>query len=1227
MNVTANFTQDQYSLTINTVGNGTVTKSPNQATYVYGDEVDLEADAIPGWTFAGWSGDLSGNELFESITIDGDKTITATFTQDTYTLTLSTVGDGSIIRDLVQATYLYGDVVNLEALADPGWTFSNWSGNVSGSTNPTSITMNGNRSVTAIFTQDQYSLTINTVGNGSVTRSPNQAIYVYGDEVDLEAVAAPGWTFSSWSGDASGGSNPTTITMNGNRVVTATFVQDIYLLTINVVGSGSVTRSPNQSSYLSGSVVNLAALANQGWTFGNWSGDLSGTNISAIITMDGPKTITATFIQDIYTLSIDIVGDGSVTRSPDQGSYLSGSVVNLEAIADPGWTFTNWSGDLGGITTTAIITMDTDKSVTASFQLNTYQVYLQTIPSGASSAIFTPSSPVTVSHGIEQNISVADPSGYRFLEWTTSSPNVSIDDPNTAQTSIVATSGPSNVFANFERIYNLTVTASVAEAILSPSGTVVVVEGVPQSISVNEPVGYRFLNWTVITGSANIDNPGLQSTEVTLNSEDATIRANFERIYTLTLESDLAQAVFNPPSPLIVAHGTAQPISVTIPEGYNFVNWSVTSGSAYIVDPESPATSALLTNGDVTLRANFELKEYQLVLVAESVTEAVFTPPSPIIVQHGVSQTISVSAREGYSFDSWLVESGILDIVNPGLATTSVTLTTGDVTLIASFEKVVEISDISIPNATMKIGDVISATITVSNDAGFSYSLVSGQVGGYPLTGFQRVDETTYLANFLITEGGNSYLANENIPVSNLVISDGTIESAPYTRAIRQNNDLLDANLPVIYEMTVASGGMKVGDVVSLNIRADGLGYSLLPTSSMNGISVSEPNMEFRELTGANYLLTYTIREGDRDVDAGELLANIILVKPSGNVGLSTFQVGNSANLTIDANSPLISQVEVSPGEFGVGGIVRIAVTADEIDYTAVSGTVINGIALSSDQILFTERSGGLYELSYTVREGDSDVLPGNLQIQIVLADPAGNQSVPLIAVDSNEVEVYTSLPTAVIAGTPEVCQWESAALTVFLNGRGPWEFDLYDGDSTITIADVESATYSFDVTPLQTTSYSILSVRDRNGVVNSGNGNVEVTVNENTFLEFINLLSGYSVDAEPVKLEANVEGGVFSGPGVISATGYFDPGLAGTVNSPHILQYTYTNSNGCTSLASTLVFVLGAEGDIYIPSEIVCTNEESFAVNASNTSGVDGSFRLLDSNSEDSRCNYRSWR
>jgi uncharacterized repeat protein (TIGR02543 family) len=142
---------------------------------------------------------------------------------EVYTLTVNTVGGGTVTKNPNQATYDYNDVVTLTASTNIGWTFGAWSGDLSGNQNPKTITMTGNKVVTATFTQNAYTLTINTVGSGSVTKSPNQPTYAYNDVVTLTAVASAGWAFGAWSGDMSGSQNPKTITITGNKVVTATF--------------------------------------------------------------------------------------------------------------------------------------------------------------------------------------------------------------------------------------------------------------------------------------------------------------------------------------------------------------------------------------------------------------------------------------------------------------------------------------------------------------------------------------------------------------------------------------------------------------------------------------------------------------------------------------------------------------------------------------------------------------------------------------------------------------------------------------------------------------------------------------------------------------------------------------------------------------------------------------------------------------------------------------------
>jgi len=146
-----------------------------------------------------------------------------TVTLREFTLSVSLDGSGSVAKSPNQATYAYGTVVQLTASASAGWWFSSWTGNATGSSNPTSITITGNKSVVAHFTQSQYTLTVTIDGSGSVTKNPNQATYAYGTVVTVTAVPSSGWGFSSWGGDLSGSQNPKTITMNANRSVIAHF--------------------------------------------------------------------------------------------------------------------------------------------------------------------------------------------------------------------------------------------------------------------------------------------------------------------------------------------------------------------------------------------------------------------------------------------------------------------------------------------------------------------------------------------------------------------------------------------------------------------------------------------------------------------------------------------------------------------------------------------------------------------------------------------------------------------------------------------------------------------------------------------------------------------------------------------------------------------------------------------------------------------------------------------
>lgn len=145
-----------------------------------------------------------------------------------------------------------------------------------------------------------------------------------------------------------------------------------YSLIANASTGGSV--SPANGTYADGTVVALTATPEAGYKFSGWSGDLSGTNNPADITMDADKSVTANFVPiPTYTLTTSAI-NGSIALNPEGGTYYEGTVVTLTATPDAGYVFTGWSGDLSGTTTPTTITMDAARNVTAIFDVQTVAV-------------------------------------------------------------------------------------------------------------------------------------------------------------------------------------------------------------------------------------------------------------------------------------------------------------------------------------------------------------------------------------------------------------------------------------------------------------------------------------------------------------------------------------------------------------------------------------------------------------------------------------------------------------------------------------------------------------------------------------------------------------------------------------------------------------------------------------------------------------------------------------
>ena len=220
---TALFTESStvtYSLTLNASGSGSGQVSGGGA-YTEGQTTSVSATAHVGSSFIGWTGSNGSECATGSVLMNADKTCTATFTLNTYALMLATAGTGTGTVS-GGGSYSYGDTATVSAVPEIGSTFTNWSGPNAGQCATGSLLIDGDKSCTAIFTLNAYTLTLNTAGtgNGSVSGA---GIYNFGQTASVSATASSGSVFAGWSGPDGAECTTGSVLMSDNKTCTATF--------------------------------------------------------------------------------------------------------------------------------------------------------------------------------------------------------------------------------------------------------------------------------------------------------------------------------------------------------------------------------------------------------------------------------------------------------------------------------------------------------------------------------------------------------------------------------------------------------------------------------------------------------------------------------------------------------------------------------------------------------------------------------------------------------------------------------------------------------------------------------------------------------------------------------------------------------------------------------------------------------------------------------------------
>jgi|GEM_PF-2846671 len=459
-----------------------------------------------------------------------------------------------------------------------------------------------------------------------------------------------------------------------------------FKLSVKCTKGGTIS-APQQSESLfdEGTVVDLVAVPDPGYTFTGWSGDVENVadvqSASTTITLKADSAVTANFVQT-YTLTIRSKGGSIIKPGESTHDYPAGSVVEVSAKPDAGYQFVNWTGDIANLadpkSATTTITIKNNCTITANF----VRICKLKVNSASGGWVIKPGEgEFTYPEGTTLDVQAVPDSGYVFSGWTCDS-NV-LSDPSAAITKITMVKDTvlTPKFTKTYKIYTLTIKAGSGGSVQQPGedtftckeGTVVDLEAVPDE-------GYGFLNWT--GDIATIASPNSAVTAITMKG-NYTITANFVRTYTLTVNTSTGGTVIQPGGVKYVYNaGSVVPLNAIASPGYIFTGWTG-DGVNNIANPVSASTTITIT-GNVSITANFA-KLYTLSVIASPYGIVSLSPQGvggSNKYKEGTSVTVTAIANAGYHFVNWIIENG--NVADPYAPSTTLVVT-GDLNISAIF--------------------------------------------------------------------------------------------------------------------------------------------------------------------------------------------------------------------------------------------------------------------------------------------------------------------------------------------------------------------------------------------------------------------------------------------------------------------------------------------------------------------------------------------------------------
>ena len=699
MTITANFEKIPYTVTFGGGTGGTVTGDTPQEVECGGNCTAVTAVPASCYRFVNWTGTggfvpTTDNPLIVT-TVQSDMTITANFEKIPYTVTFEGGTGGTVTGDTPQPVECGDNCSTVAAYESAGYHFVNWTGTggfVTTTENPLTVTnVTSNMDITANFAINTYivSFQADTGGasngrdGGTITGVTTQFVNHDGDCSEVVAIAGSGYAFVNWTGPNNFVSNDTHLAVTKvtkDMAFIAHFSTNSLTVTFQPGTGGTVTGDVNQFVNYGGDCTDVAAVPNANYHFANWTGTggfTSTENPLTVRNVTANMTITANF-SNTHTVIFKAKPGGTLSGTTIQTINHGGDCSAVTAIPNTGYSFVNWTGSGGFVSTDKPVTVTnvtTDMEIMANFTINNYTV---TFEPGANGTL-TGSTSQVINYGSDCTAVTAVPNtNYHFVNWTGSNGFVSTNNPLivgnvTSNMTITANFAINTYTVTFVAGSNGTLTGNTTQTV-NHGGNCTAVTAVPNT-------GYHFVNWTKDGSSYSETNP-LTVTNVTGNM---TITANFSiNTYTVVFAAGANGIVTGNLSQTINYGSSCTTVTAVPNTGYNLSNWTGTNG--FVTTSANPLTVTNVS-ANMTITANFTNKTYMVKFIVPvdalgGRTGGAINGFTTQIIIHGQNCSAVTAVSGGnYHFVNWTGTGDFVSTNNP----LTVTNVTSDMTINANF--------------------------------------------------------------------------------------------------------------------------------------------------------------------------------------------------------------------------------------------------------------------------------------------------------------------------------------------------------------------------------------------------------------------------------------------------------------------------------------------------------------------------------------------------------------